>query len=346
MTLDSQIPAGTAARAGQRIQWSASAHFDELQFSPPADVQPAYFRQVARGYDRMSRQRAVIAGLARDNAHILPLTIARIERQGSYFQDYRVVLYENDSTDTTRWLLQAWAARNPRVSIVSELRNDPVNPPTRCLSRATRMAYYRSQCQQWIAREFSPYDLVILVDTDLHGGWSYDGMAHTIGQNDWDFVGANGIIYRRLWLRPNAVVHYDAWAFRNDASFTPRTTKAVNHTTFVRGQPLEPVYSCFGGVGVYRMPAYLAGRYDGSDVEHVTFHRELHRRGFDRTFLNPNLIAVYGRKHRSWDPAAARLIRLINRLTHRSDVPWYYGNGDAATIADSGIGAERSQVAS
>jgi hypothetical protein len=305
--------------------------FDETLFPPDEQTRGAYSASVARGYDRMRASRAVIAGLARNVQTILPMTIQRIECLGKLFRDYRAVIYENDSVDGTRPLLHEWSDLNPRVSVVCETRDDPVNLPSRCLSRATRMAYYRAQCHQVISREFARFDFVILVDTDLLGGWSVEGVAHTFGQDGWDFVGANGIIYRRRWLSPNAIAHYDAWAFRLDADFTPMTTKQVNRLLYERGQPLVPVTSCFGGLGIYRMPAYLAGRYDGSDVEHVTFHREMHRRGFDKTYLNPSLIVVYGRKHRSLDPWAAAIIRALDRLPFRTPTVWQFPADGAAS---------------
>jgi hypothetical protein len=311
-----------------------SGDFDEHQFCPLSQHRAAYYAEVARGYRQMSSGRVVIAGLARDIADVLPQTLERIERLGGLFNDYRVVIYENDSADGTRETLHRWSRRNPRACVVCEDRADPINQPSRCLSRAARMAYYRSRCQQIIAQEYSRFDHVILVDTDLHGGWSYEGVAHTFGQREWDFVGANGIIYRRQGLNPNAIVHYDAWAFRLDADFTPLSTKQVNHMLYRRGEPLTAVYSCFGGLGIYRMSAYLSGKYDGSDVEHVTFHREMHRRGFRNTYLNPNLITVYGRKHRSWDPLAARIIRAMDKLPRRSSTIWHYSEPTRAAATD------------
>jgi hypothetical protein len=300
--------------------------FNESQFSPRPELRDQYDASVAEGYEQMRRSRVVIAGLARDIEYILPQTIERIERLGSLFSDYRIVMYENDSSDQTLPLLTRWRDRNARVAIVSEQRDDPINLPSRCLTRAARMAYYRGECHRVIMESYSRFDHVVLVDTDLMGGWSYEGVAHTFGQRGWDFVGAYGIIYRRRWLNPNAVSHYDAWAFRTDRHFTPLTTKHVNRMVFHRGEPMQRVYSCFGGLGIYRMPAYLAGRYDGSDVEHVAFHRVLHARGFDKTFLNPSLITVYGRKHRSLDVWAGRIIRLLDILPHRRATAWHYAS--------------------
>ena len=81
----------------------------------------------------MRDQRVVIAGLARNIAAILPKTVARVERLGSCFRDYRVVVYENDSSDGTLAQLQQWQSRNPRVALLSESCGDPVNRPVRCL---------------------------------------------------------------------------------------------------------------------------------------------------------------------------------------------------------------------
>lgn len=298
--------------------------FDESMFPPSDDAYNVYAQDLRAGYATMKRRRVVITGLARDVGEVLPLTIARIERQGGMFADYRVVIYENDSQDETLELLMAWSRRNPRVHIVSEKRDDPVNQPTRCLSRAERMAYYRSQCQQTIRREFNSFDHVMIVDTDLTGGWSYDGMAHTFSRGGWDFVGANGIIYRRIGLKPNSYVQYDAWAFRLDDKFTPLDTKTVNYMLYHRGQPMQSVSSCFGGVGIYAMKPYLSGEYDGSDVEHVAFHRNLREKGYRQIYLNPNLLAVYGRKHRTLDRPMGRVIHWLDRLTGRRLQQWHY----------------------
>ena len=56
---------------------------------------------------------------------------------------------------------------------------------------------------------------------------------------------------------------------------------------------MVPVWSCFGGLGVYRMECFEAAGYGGDDCEHVTFHRALRERGLDRLFLNPSQIVLY-----------------------------------------------------
>lgn len=290
------------------------ASFPEADFPVAPEFHAEYRQRVASGRQRMSATTAVIGGLARDVAGVLPLTIARIEQIGAMFADYRVVIYENDSRDDTPQLLTDWAARNSRVHVTIERRGDLVNPNTRCLKRAERMAHYRNQCLEAIRARFADFGHVLIVDTDLADGWSFDGLANTFGHDDWDFVGSNGLILKRVGWQLNVAMQYDAWAFRSDEAFTPYSTKLVNHMSWTRGAPLVPVTCSFGGLGVYRMPAYLAGQYAGHDVDHVTHQQIARPQGFTRTFLNPSQIALYGRHHRSLDPVILPPVNWLERF--------------------------------
>ncbi len=250
----------------------------------------------------MAHSRAVICGLARDIGSLTEALRCRVEALGSMFADYRVVLYENDSRDDTRPQLETWCTENPKAELLTEVRHDPVNPTTRCLARAERMAFYRNQYHNHISERFAAFDFAVVVDTDLAGGWSYEGIADTFGHASWDGVGSYGLIYKRRGMRPNVLLHYDAWAYRFYGSDAPLTCRTVNNMQLGRGEPLLPVNSCFGGLAVYRMPAFLSARYAGGDAEHVPFHRDMRAAGFDRLFLNPSQIALYGRRRRRLDP--------------------------------------------
>ncbi len=292
--------------------------FPEDLFPVSPELWTDYRQVLTLGQSRMRQSTAVICGLARDVAEILPVTIARIERIGERFSDYRVVIYENDSTDDTRPLLLAWAQRNPRVRVIVETIGDPVNPCARCLHRAARMANYRNRCLDVLKSEFANFDYALVLDTDLKGGWSIDGIANTFGHDGWDFVGSNGIIFKRLGRDLNVPIQYDAWAFRLDEKFSAMPTSAVNFLRWQRGQPLVPVTSCFGGLGVYRIKALLSARYSGWDSEHIPLHQEMRNNGFHRMFINPSQIALYGRRHRTLDRAMIPLLNGISRVRNFS----------------------------
>jgi len=300
----------------------ATADFPEAAFPPPAATVDTYRRTCARGSRRMAQSRVVITGLARNLGHVLPATIRRVERLCGLFADARVVVYENDSTDDTKPLLEAWAAADRRVHVTLDDCHDPRNPPTRCLARAERMARYRDRCQQLVLDRCGDFDAVIVLDLDVAGGFSLDGVANSFGHDDWDFIGSNGLIFRREGLTINSPRQYDMWALRFDADLSPLPTKSGCRYAYARGESLVPVTSCFGGMGIYRMDAYRAGRYGASDTEHAIFHRELIRRGFGRLFLNPSQILVYGRRHRFGDPLVAAALRAWSRFSGNPAEPW------------------------
>jgi hypothetical protein len=242
----------------------------------------------------MQAASAIICGLCRDVVHHLPATAARIEQLATMFRGCQIVIYENDSRDSTAKWLNQWADVNPQVHVVSEQLDEPKSWQEISAARTSRLANYRNRCRDAVLARFSDYDYVIVLDSDLVGGWSYDGIAHTFGDTNWDFVGSNGICFEsdetgRKFRR----FHYDAFAFRRIGSEGIEDFPTVNRMVFRRGDPLLPLWSCFGGLGIYRMECFRAARYEAGDCEHVTFHRALRERGFDRLFLNPSQIVLY-----------------------------------------------------
>jgi hypothetical protein len=281
--------------------------FPEHAFPPLPARAEEYFAACRRGYAVMAETRVAIAGLARNVGRILPLSIHRLENLARLFAESQVVVFENDSQDDTRLLLRRWAGTNRRVDVTCERLDDPVNPATRCLDRAERMAGYRQRCQERVLELCPGFDAVIIVDFDVLGGFSLDGIASSFGWPDWDFVGANGLICRRHGLAMNALRQYDTWAIRFDTDLTPLSSAAAGGLVYERGDPLVPVTCCFGGLGIYTMAAYRQGRYGGADLEHATFHRALIAAGHDRLFLNPSQLVIYGRRHRFGDGLVAAL---------------------------------------
>jgi hypothetical protein len=276
--------------------------FPEKAFPPLSQYEVDYRRYVARGQRQMADASVVICGLCRDVAPILPATISRVEELASRFGKCAVLVYENDSTDGTEALLRGWADSNADVQVVSESLHQPKIDYGTSEARTQRMAYYRNRCRQCVLDSFGDFEFVIVIDMDLMGGWSYDGIANTFGHDDWDFVGANGMSFRTR-DDPQTFEFFDTFAFRADRPIARGQTLDARVRTaprFVRGEPLVPVRSCFGGLGVYRMNGYKSATYDGIDCEHVTFHASMRERGFSRLFLNPSQIVLYT----AWDSKA------------------------------------------
>ena len=63
---------------------------------------------VHEGKDIMKEKSLVIAGLVRDSAKSLPVSLSRIEGICAMVKNCKVVIVENDSEDSTRTQLLAW----------------------------------------------------------------------------------------------------------------------------------------------------------------------------------------------------------------------------------------------
>jgi hypothetical protein len=265
--------------------------FPEHRFPCREEHRPEYRRRIELGRTRMARRRLVIAGLCRSVRHFLPRLAARVERLGAQFREYRVVLFENDSDDATLEFLLDWRRRDDRVHVLSERLGHFRYPQIRAEDRAWRMAEYRNRYRRFVLEHFGDFDDLLVTDTDLAGGWSYEGLANTIGQDDWDFVGSYGL--QRAVGEHGGLFQFDAWAFRAHGHPEPHANVEVNLMVLDRGEPMLPVLSCFGGMGVYRMEAMRSAEYGGPDIEHATLHTRMRQGGFDRLFLNPSQIVLY-----------------------------------------------------
>lgn len=269
--------------------------FDERAFPCVIEHTQSYYEHVAIGKERMSDCRVLICGLAHNIAHSLPNLIARLEKLGNAFNDYRVVLFENASKDGTSRMLQDWVSSNPRVTILSEPLPRPTWKSSTDPVRMRYMAHCRNRYLDHVISLSDKWDKVIVMDTDLPSGFSYQGVENSFGHDNWDMIGSNG-----LMLHPEAGqaagrrLHYDAWAYRGINDATAQNIEKVNTLNLQRGEPLQPVNSCFGGLAIYTHAAFSCGaRYAGDECEHVSFHSQIKAAGFTHLFLNPSQLVLY-----------------------------------------------------
>ncbi|HKJ24415.1 MAG TPA: hypothetical protein VKB65_06305 [Myxococcota bacterium] len=261
--------------------------FDEAAWPAPPPWAAAYAARQRVGRERMAASRAVLCGLARDTEAQLPLNLARIRRIGRHFADHRIVVYENDSVDGTRKILDEAALRDPRVRVLGQPDGTPHWPPVRDRARTEQLARYRERVRRAVVDRHGDFDLVIVADFDLEG-WSYEGIADALGHDGWDAMASTGV--RFFGGRP---FFYDGFAFRAHGHPEPHAPFELRAMLLPRGAPPVRVDSAFSGLAIYAMKAFAAGRYEGHDCEHATFHASLRAAGFGRAFLNPSMLSLY-----------------------------------------------------
>jgi len=262
-------------------------------------------KTIKEGKKRMKNSNVLIVGLGRDIDQILPYSIHRLKDLTKRFKDYRIILYENDSEDNTLIILKLWADEDKKVIILSEdlLEEKAVSYGGISYDRFEKMAYFRNKCLEEVKKpKYKDFDYVIVVDLDLLGGFSVDGISSSFGYDNWDMIAANGCGFIRF-ATTGALDYYDQLAYRdkkgrrirgfcvddickNAKSFTPNPSYNITDTI------LYPVTSAFGGLAIYRREIFDICSYAGYDCEHICLHDCMIKHGFDRMFTNPQMVTL------------------------------------------------------
>lgn len=245
---------------------------------PGREAQRALKRSFVEGKKIASQKGIIFAGLLRDSAEALPAIRKKVERIGSKFRDYKVLLVENNSVDGTRDMLLRWARENPRVTVLGCGVNAKQCAITQgAAAKATEgHSVYRSRIEKMVNLrniyleyiqsdpEFDTtrYDYTAVWDLDTIGVTYLDGIFDTIYKlsqprsEALSAVCAHGI-YRWLGVLP---LYYDTYAhldygddFHIDNKLQHDIRKGIaTGIGHKRGQPLVPVKSCFSGFTIYR----------------------------------------------------------------------------------------------
>jgi len=266
---------------------------------------------VTRGKVHASNSKIIITSLLRDVEERIPEIKKKVERVGNMFQDYRVFIVENDSTDHTRELLLGWTAQNPKVTILGCGYNSsecslPKSPKTNGhhvdRPRIEKMTRLRNIYLDEIKHQHSPddgWDYVVMWDLDMLGSVYLDGIQHTMRvmqtNPDINVVCAYGI-YR--W--GSLILFYDTYAllhpgedFHIDMKTIHDIRKGWWEVKHSRGDSPFDVDSCFSGFAIYKTDALLSDDvfYDMSpegnlECEHVRLNKKIK----GRKVVNPSMI--------------------------------------------------------
>lgn len=262
-------------------------------------------RAKSLGYERMAESSVFICGLARDIDYRLERLIPKIEQLGRSFKDYGIFIYENDSKDRTKEIIKQWGISNSKVSFLSENLNaerlTDLSP-----QRIKLAASYRNKYMNYIRQNFYKHhnEYTIVIDLDIYN-FLIDGIADSIGHDNWDCIASNGRCSISLIKSDN--VYYDAFAHEDDEERKIRSSGRLmdsfrniqqRYSPLQVGDQLVPVDSAFNGLALYKTRSILNCNYGviPGYAEHPFFHREMSRQGKDNIFINPSQLVMYDKR--------------------------------------------------
>lgn len=264
----------------------------EILWPVDKDYEADYQAAVAAGRAAAAGQDACIVAIGRNAMPLLTNTLALVDEVQAGFRSCRMYVWENDSIDGTDATLDEFAATRPWATIEHGVLGG-IDSRGFEKERTERLALCRNKCLEWVRREAADTTWTIVLDLDPEGGFSVDGVFNSIGRMAAS-ANAGAMASYSLWVTAGEdgdtrIAQYDSWAARlnwwNDRKHLTGMGWFSMLLPPVGSMPF-PMNSAFGGLCVYRTPAFLSGGYSGEDCEHVPHHRRMADAGW-QLYLNP-----------------------------------------------------------
>jgi len=241
------------------------------------------------GKEFLKSKKVAFCGLIRDGEDRLKTSLPQIEKIGSYFKDWILLIVENDSKDNTRQVLLDYNNQNNKVNVLGcnginlkscQLNTLATTSHSTTNYRINKMSMLRNIYLDELRKDkYNDVDYVIVWDFDLIGEVNIDGLFTTFynlkTNNNINVVCANGI--RNIDIIPFITaetvdkeigiplyVYYDTFAYRN---FEDKSNFINNkwYYDIIYSIPsdikLKKVKSCFGGFTIYKRDAIILSSY-------------------------------------------------------------------------------------
>lgn len=256
----------------------------------------------------------IICSIVRNAERGLKANIPVVNELCSSFKDYRVVVYENDSTDGTKNLLRQWAlCDKKRINVLlndTEASNTiPSKSDVSCnpffsKRRIEKMARLRNFYMEYVDEKGWMADYMMIVDLDVAHLFAEPVISTLKVNKDWDVVTAFGYSFSpRLSKR-----YHDGYALTMVGDENkPQTEAEIYSMPGILGKlkvddDWLKVYSAFGGLAIYKFEAIKGLRYEALPnedsrvevhCEHFSLCKQIHKRGYDNIYIVPGMVLKY-----------------------------------------------------
>jgi len=201
-----------------------------------------------------------ICGPVKNCEPYLSNVLANMEKLGSLFNDYQIVIYYDNSCDNSLQILKEYQQKN--VKMLLYINKNPISP-----FRTHNLAIARNFCLNYVIqnKERFPYFIMMDMDDVNCKELNVEPLRKNLQNNLWDGLSFN-----------TSPQYYDIWGlsiwpycfsynhFKNNVQFYNIIQKYVT-TLLEKLKPGEllPCISSFNGFSIYRTHKFLNTCYDG-----------------------------------------------------------------------------------
>jgi len=240
----------------------------------------------------MKKYNVIFCGTIRDCEKYIVNILNNIEICGKKFNDFCVVIYENDSKDNTRELLEINQKSNYYY-----LFEDNILEKRRTVRLANGRNKILEKCRELNKNNYYNY-LIMLDMDDVNDNGKFVNSIESCFQynvNDWDVLTGN-----------QSDRYYDIWALRKKDDYDRDFRKDPNGlpTKFYEKNGLLEIDSAFGGIAIYKISSipkeckYIGEYFENNEedfepysekCEHVDFNKCIKKNGGE-LFLNTDFL--------------------------------------------------------
>lgn len=257
----------------------------------------------------------IICSIVRNAEKGLKKNIPVIKELCKHFRDYQIIVYENDSTDDTKTLLQKWMEEDKQhvVALLNNTDSTKTIPSSKSVNanpffsrkRIEKMASLRNHYMEYIGEHHLSADYLMVVDLDVAQLYLRPILtSFAKDAPDWDVVTAFGYSTSPTLKRR----FHDTYALIEFGKENiPQTEQAIHDlaSDMVRklnnGKWLR-VFSGFGGLAIYRFDKIEGLRYQVLEnknprvevrCEHASLYKQMSDKGETKIYVNPKMVLKY-----------------------------------------------------
>ena len=202
-----------------------------------------------------------ICGPVKNCGPYLRKVFDNIEKIGSLFDDYKILIFYDKSNDNTLDILKEYQLKNPRLLFY--VNKNPTTP-----FRTHNIAYARNHCLKYIRQNVQTYPYFIMMDFDDVNCKEINNelVKKSLERQDWDCLSFNTLpIYYDIWALSIKPYYFSYLHFKQSNIFNHNTLKLyIDHV--LKKVPKNSLLSClsaFNGFAIYRTNKFLDTYYDG-----------------------------------------------------------------------------------
>ena len=220
---------------------------------------------------KKDKKSLLVLCVTKNSGKQLEKTLKKFAKINKYFSDFKVLVYENNSTDTTKVVLKTAKDKYTFVDYYSfdytKEEIDTIAPfkhKPRMIPCGIQMIAYGRNFLREKAKDFAEnYENVLVFDPDVFYFNPYEIVKRLdkFINNDYNVMSVNGLT--------KALKYRDAYAYRSQENFYgpeylgETWWKEDVHKIQKRyiAKKLVPVYSAFGGAAFYKTKEYITATY-------------------------------------------------------------------------------------